>query len=124
MWLFIRAALDHRLTHGSWYLRQNGIHLRFDGGHRLAAARSLAAEGASVVLNGRTRERVDDAVARFEGAVSGANVRGVAADLATAEGAERVTAALPEADILVNNVGIFEPAPFEEIDDASWFSMA
>jgi NAD(P)-dependent dehydrogenase (short-subunit alcohol dehydrogenase family) len=85
-----------------------------------AAAKQLAAEGASVVLNGRTAERVDDAVQRLEDAVPGADVRGIAADLGTAAGAEAVTETLPEVDILVNNVGIFEPAPFAEIDDENW----
>jgi NAD(P)-dependent dehydrogenase (short-subunit alcohol dehydrogenase family) len=85
-----------------------------------AAARQLAAEGTSVVLNGRTAERVDDAVQRLKDAVPGGDVRGIAADLGTATGAQAVTETLPEVDILVNNVGIFEPAPFPAIDDENW----
>jgi len=85
-----------------------------------ASARRLAAEGASVVVNGRTPERVDGAVGRIEDAVPEADVRGIAADLSAADGVQVVTDALPDVDILVNNVGIFEPAPFSEIDDESW----
>lgn len=85
-----------------------------------ATAERLADEGAAVVLNGRTPERVDEATRRLKDAVPEANVHGIAADLGTAEGAAVVTEALPAVDILVNNVGIFEPAPFDEIDDDSW----
>jgi NAD(P)-dependent dehydrogenase (short-subunit alcohol dehydrogenase family) len=85
-----------------------------------AAARQLAAEGAAVVVNGRSAERVDDAVGRLRAAVVGADVQGIAADLGTADGCARVTAAFPDLDVLVNNLGIFEPRPFEQIADADW----
>jgi NAD(P)-dependent dehydrogenase (short-subunit alcohol dehydrogenase family) len=81
----------------------------------LAIASLLAREGASVIINGRTQERVDEAIGRI-----GQNVRGVAADLGTAEGVEEFVRQMPECDILVNNVGIFEPKPFGEISDADW----
>jgi NAD(P)-dependent dehydrogenase (short-subunit alcohol dehydrogenase family) len=85
-----------------------------------AVAKGLAAAGAAVILNGRGEARVRDAVARLEGEVAGAEVSGIAADLATADGAHALIAQVPEADILVNNLGIFEPKPFFEIDDADW----
>jgi len=85
-----------------------------------AIARLLAAEGAAVVVNGRTEARVAEAVRGIAEAVPGAAVSGVAADLSTAEGPRRLVRALPEADILINNAGIFEPKPFEEISDADW----
>jgi NAD(P)-dependent dehydrogenase (short-subunit alcohol dehydrogenase family) len=85
-----------------------------------AIADGLAAAGAAVVVNGRSQARVDQAVAAVRAAVPGATVHGVAADLGTAEGAARVVAAHPSVDILVNNVGIFEPVPFEEIADEAW----
>jgi NAD(P)-dependent dehydrogenase (short-subunit alcohol dehydrogenase family) len=85
-----------------------------------AAARQLAAEGAAVIVNGRTTERVDDAVRRLREAVPGADVRGLAADLGTADGCARMTEAHPDLDVLVNNLGIFEPKPFAEITDADW----
>ncbi len=85
----------------------------------LAIAALLAREGAEVVINGRTQARVDDAIARI-GEGGGAKVRGVAADLATADGVEAFVRQVPATDILVNNLGIFEPKPFEQITDADW----
>ena len=85
-----------------------------------ASAKALAAEGAAVVLNGRTEAGVAAAVERLRGELPGANVRGIAADLGTAAGFEALIAALPDADIVVNNLGIFEPKPFEQIADADW----
>jgi NAD(P)-dependent dehydrogenase (short-subunit alcohol dehydrogenase family) len=85
-----------------------------------AAAETFAREGARVVVNGRSESRVAAAVKRLEGAVPGAQVQGVAADLATAEGAQRLIDACPEVDVLVNNAGIFAPVPFEEIPDSEW----
>jgi len=86
----------------------------------LAVARLLSAEGAAVVVNGRTDARVSGAVAAIRDAIPGASVRGVAADLGTAAGCETLARAAGEIDVLVNNVGIFEPKPFEEIPDADW----
>src|SRR5208283_4025121 len=80
----------------------------------LAIATALAKEGAAVIVNGRTQERVDRAMA-----ASGA-AHGVAADLGTEAGAGATIERFPAVDILVNNVGIFEPKPFEEIPDDDW----
>ena len=85
-----------------------------------AAARRFAEEGAVVVLNGRGEERVRAAVDALVRAVPGARVRGIAADVGTSSGAETLIRALPDADVLVNNAGIFEPKPFEDISDADW----
>ena len=87
----------------------------------LAAAGALAREGARVVVNGRTDARVNQAVQELRAAVPGAEVEGVAADLGSAEGCAALVARVPAVDILVNNVGIFEPKPFEAIPDADWF---
>ena len=86
----------------------------------LATATLLAKEGASVVVNGRTEKRVAAAVAQVQAAAPGARVRGVAADLSTAAGAERLIEGVPDVDILINNAGVFAPAAFEEISDAEW----
>ena len=80
----------------------------------------LAACGAHAVVNGRDAARVDAVVKELRGELPGAEISGVAADVATAEGAERLRAALPEVDILVNNLGIFGPTPVLEVDDATW----
>ena len=85
-----------------------------------ATARALAREGARVVVNGRTQARVDAAVAAIRAGLPGAHIGGVAADLGTAVGCEAVVDEVPVVDILVNNVGIFEPKPFEDITDADW----
>jgi NAD(P)-dependent dehydrogenase (short-subunit alcohol dehydrogenase family) len=74
-----------------------------------------------VVINGRTQERVDEAVRRISKNGEKGNVRGVAADLGTASGVDEFVRQVPETDILVNNLGIFEPKPFEEIPDEDWF---
>ena len=86
----------------------------------LAVATALAREGAQVVVNSRTQQRVDDAIAGIVSAVPDARVRGVAADVATAEGAQALIAAVPEADILVNNAGLFIPKAFEDLTDQDW----
>jgi NAD(P)-dependent dehydrogenase (short-subunit alcohol dehydrogenase family) len=83
-----------------------------------AIAKALAAEGASVVVNGRTSERVTTAVEAMKGV--GSAVSGVAADLGTAAGCAELVRQVPEVDVLVNNLGIFEAKPFSEITDADW----
>jgi NAD(P)-dependent dehydrogenase (short-subunit alcohol dehydrogenase family) len=85
-----------------------------------AIALGLAQSGARIILNGRGEDRVQAAVTKLRDAAPGADVSGVAADLATGEGAEKFIAAAGSADILVNNLGIFEPKPFLEIPDADW----
>ncbi len=85
-----------------------------------ATARALAAEGAHVVVNGRSAQRVEAAVSRLRGELPDAQVQGIAADLGTAEGCAQLTAQLPDVDVLVNNLGIFEPKAFEQIPDADW----
>jgi NAD(P)-dependent dehydrogenase (short-subunit alcohol dehydrogenase family) len=85
-----------------------------------ATAKLLAAEGASVVVNGRTRPRVDAAVERIRAQLPGATVEGVAADISNAHGCQALVHAVAEVDVLVNNMGIFEPKPFAEIPDADW----
>lgn len=85
-----------------------------------AIAAGLAGAGADVVINGRTQQKVDAARKALLVMVPGAKIEAVAADLATAQGVADFVARAPEADILVNNLGIFEPKPFEEIPDADW----
>jgi NAD(P)-dependent dehydrogenase (short-subunit alcohol dehydrogenase family) len=86
-----------------------------------AAAARLAEEGASVVINGRSEERVEEAVRRVQERAREAEVFGVATDLGTAEGVDELVLQVPEIDILLNNLGIFEPKDFEEITDDDWF---
>jgi NAD(P)-dependent dehydrogenase (short-subunit alcohol dehydrogenase family) len=86
-----------------------------------AIAEALAREGADVIVNGRTEERVEQAIRSIRTAHPQARVEGLAADLANADGVRVAVARLPDADILVNNLGIFEPKPFQEIPDEDWF---
>jgi len=84
-----------------------------------AIAERLAKEGAQVFVNGRTAKRVEDAIEKLKDH-AGAAAGGLAADLGTAAGVEEAIRKYPDVDILVNNLGIFEPKPFEKIDDADW----
>jgi NAD(P)-dependent dehydrogenase (short-subunit alcohol dehydrogenase family) len=85
-----------------------------------AIGSALAAEGAHVVLNGRTEERVTAAVDSILKKHKGAQVHGVAADLGKAEGVAKFVRQVPEADVLINNLGIFEVKPFADIPDSDW----
>ena len=86
----------------------------------LAIAKGLAQAGSKVVINGRKQETVDKGILAVHASVKAAAVSGVAADVSTAEGCAALLKAVPSADILINNAGIFEPKPFFDITDAEW----
>ena len=86
----------------------------------LAIATSLAREGAHVVINGRSDESVASALKSIRGAVPNAEVEGFSGDLGSAGESDRLIRQLPFVDILVNNLGIYGPKPFEEIIDEEW----
>jgi NAD(P)-dependent dehydrogenase (short-subunit alcohol dehydrogenase family) len=85
-----------------------------------AIAAALAAEGAKVIVNGRTEARVSAAIKVVRQRVKNADVRGIPADLGTSRGVETFLQQAPEADILVNNLGIFEVKSFLDIPDSDW----
>ncbi|MGA2096683.1 MAG: SDR family NAD(P)-dependent oxidoreductase [Candidatus Acidiferrum sp.] len=85
-----------------------------------AIAAALAEEGAHVILNGRTEARVTAALEKIRQENKSADIEGIAADLGTASGVELFAKKIPRADILINNLGIFEVKPFAEIPDADW----
>lgn len=85
-----------------------------------AIAAALAAEGAKVVVNGRTEARVSAAVERIRQRLKNADVRGIPADLGVSAGVETFLKQVPGADILVNNLGIFEIKSFLDIPDSDW----
>jgi NAD(P)-dependent dehydrogenase (short-subunit alcohol dehydrogenase family) len=85
----------------------------------LAIATSLAREGARVIINGRTQAGVSKAVNATQAETDG-DVTGFSGDLSTAVTAEELLRNHPDIEILVNNLGIFEPKPFEEIADSDW----
>src|SRR5579859_3574565 len=84
----------------------------------LAIARVLIEEGAEVTIPGRSSKKISEAIASLPG-----NARGIEADLATAEGAAKLIAEVPETDILVNNLGIYEPKNFADITDEEWLRL-
>src|SRR5437763_490410 len=84
-----------------------------------AIAYALAREGARVIVNGRAQPSVDAAVTQLN-VVAREKAAGFAGDLSTAEGADAVVRRFPDVEILVNNLGIFEPKAFEDITDAEW----
>jgi len=88
-----------------------------------AIARTLGAEGARVIVNGRTEARVTDALAALRAAVPGGAFEPLVADLATAGAAAATLARFPDVDILVNNLGVYAPKPVEEITDADWAAI-
>jgi NAD(P)-dependent dehydrogenase (short-subunit alcohol dehydrogenase family) len=86
----------------------------------LAIATGLAREGAKVIVNGRAAESVDAALTKIRQTVPDAKLEGFAGDLADAAIVGKLVKQFPAVDILVNNLGIFEPKPFEQIPDADW----
>src|SRR5215472_1507156 len=85
-----------------------------------AIAERLAREGARVVINGRTQKRVAFAIQQLHRNVPHAKIEGIAADLGHRKGCAAVVKQLRDVDILVNNLGIFDPKPFNAISDEEW----
>jgi NAD(P)-dependent dehydrogenase (short-subunit alcohol dehydrogenase family) len=85
-----------------------------------ATAKALAAAGATIIVNGRTKTSVDKAVTNIRESVPTVNAIGIAADATTAAGAETIVATAPDIDILVNNVGIYERKSYFQIEDDDW----
>ena len=86
----------------------------------LAIATGLAREGARVIVNGRSENSLQAALAKICQAVPGAKLEGFAGDLSLAATAAALVQRFPAVDVLVNNLGIFEPKPFEQIPDDDW----
>ncbi len=88
-----------------------------------ATAKLLAAEGASVYINGRTQQRIDDAIAEIQKEFPDATLSGITADFSKKADVDELIRQLPEVDILINNISIFEPKPFTEIEDEDWLNF-
>ncbi len=84
-----------------------------------AIAEGLAQEGAKVIVNGRSADRVAEAASALNNATGNRTI-GIAADLRSADGVMRLVSEAGRVDILVNNVGIFAPVPFTDISDEAW----
>lgn len=89
----------------------------------LAIARALAGEGAAVVITGRSQPRVDQAIESIRKEIRDAKISGIAVDLATLNGVAKCIEAVSAVDVLVNNVGIYEPKAFEQITDDDWHAI-
>ncbi len=88
-----------------------------------ATAKLLAAEGAEVIINGRKQEDVDKVVDAIKNETDNSKVSGVAADFSKKSDIDNLIEKVPEVDILINNVGIYNQVPFEKITDEEWFEM-
>lgn len=88
----------------------------------LAIAKALAAEGARVIVNGRTQARVTEAIASIRADVPSARLEALALDLSLADAAMETTRRFPNVDVLVNNLGVYQVRSFEEITDAEWLA--
>ncbi len=86
----------------------------------LATAKQLASEGATVYINGRTQQRIDEAIQQIKATVPNAMMAGIVADFANGKDVNNLIKQLPEVDILINNISIFEPKAFTEIRDEDW----
>lgn len=89
----------------------------------LAIATSLLKENATVIINGRTQATVNKTIATLKQSTPNARLSGIAADFGKKEEVDRLLTELPDVDILINNVGIFEPKPFVDIPDEDWFKF-
>jgi len=85
-----------------------------------AIASQLAAEGARVIVNGRSEKTVNSALQQIRTAVPEGKVEGFAGDLASTTATEELIELFPAVDILVNNLGVYEPKPFDRISDEDW----
>ncbi|GIN20570.1 SDR family NAD(P)-dependent oxidoreductase [Siminovitchia fordii] len=88
-----------------------------------AIAMSLVAEGATVLINGRREEKVDQTIKENQAKYPDAILQSVVADLGTEQGCQKVIEKYSEVDILINNLGIFEPVEYFDIPDEDWFKL-
>src|SRR5712672_1686854 len=88
-----------------------------------AIAKALAAEGARVIVNGRTEARVAEAISSLRAGIPSAKLEALALDVSKAEDAMETTKRFPDVDILVNNLGVYQVQPFEQITDAEWSAI-
>ena len=88
-----------------------------------AIAKALAAEGARVIVNGRTDARVNEAIRSIRAEIPSAKLEALALDLSQTQAAAEAAERFPDIAILVNNLGVYAPKSFEEITDADWTSI-
>ena len=89
----------------------------------LAIATVLAQENATVIINGRTEERVQAAIEQIKQKTANGNLQGIVADLGTSNGVTALFQQISDVDVLVHNLGIYEPKAFAEISDDEWLKF-
>jgi len=89
----------------------------------LAIGSTLAGEGATVIINGRSEKRVNEAIEKIRQKHPRAKLEALVADLSTLEAVKRATGSFPHVDVLINNLGIYEPKSFEDISDEDWMAI-
>ena len=88
-----------------------------------ATARKLLKEGVKVIINGRNKNNLDTAIANIKSEIPSADISGIVANLENKEGCDYLISQVPHIDILINNLGIFEPVDFEDISEEQWLEM-
>lgn len=88
-----------------------------------ATAKKLCEEGVNVIINGRNEEKVNNAVKKLQAEFTKLEIIGITADLKDNEGCNKLISAIPHIDILINNLGIFEPKEFKDITEKEWLHM-
>ncbi|MGH8565151.1 MAG: SDR family NAD(P)-dependent oxidoreductase [Gammaproteobacteria bacterium] len=89
----------------------------------LAIGSTLAGEGAMVIINGRSEKRVSEAIAKIRQKHPRAKLEALVADLSQLEPVKQATSSFPHVDVLINNLGIYEPKSFEDISDEDWMAI-
>lgn len=89
----------------------------------LAIASILAGEGATVIINGRSEKRIGKAIDEIRRKHSRAKLEPLIGDLSTVGGVTQATNNFPHVDILINNLGLYEPKPFEDTSDDDWMAI-
>src|SRR5271167_2494615 len=88
-----------------------------------AIAKALATEGAHVIINGRTEARVAEAITSIRADLPSARLEALAFDLSKADAATETIKRFSDVDVLVNNLGVYQPRLFEQITDAEWLAI-
>ncbi|MBW2960313.1 SDR family NAD(P)-dependent oxidoreductase [Mesonia aestuariivivens] len=88
-----------------------------------ATAKTLAQEGAEVIINGRSQKRIDEAILKLKNEVKNAKIAGIACDFSKKDEIDSLIKEIGQVDILINNVGVFNPKDFFEIPDEEWQSF-
>ena len=88
-----------------------------------ATAKKLCEEGANVIINGRNEQKVNNVVMKLKALFSDVKIIGITADLKDNEGCNKLISSIPHIDILINNLGIFEPKEFKDITEQEWLHM-